>query len=163
MPALLAVPAVLARPAVLLAVPVLLAACASTASDPDADRAALLARIDQFHDSIRDGDKAAYADVFTDDFLFTWSRDGQIYAPETIFPNVVPTPDLSVIVDEQLVRLHGDAAAVSFRVRKAEAADEPGVRVTFSYVRKSGVWKVMATHSTKIVPPEAAETTESSR
>ena len=62
------------------------------------DREQLLARIEQFNDAIREGDVEKYADVCVDDFVFTWAPDGQIYAPETIFPNVVPTPDHDPIV-----------------------------------------------------------------
>jgi hypothetical protein len=133
----------------------LFAASAGCATSAEADRRALLARVDQFHASIRDGDPDGYADLFTDDFLFTWSRDGQIYAKEVILPNVVPTPDFQPVVDEYLVRNYGKAAVVSFRVRKDPS--DVGVRVTFSYVKRRGVWKVMASHSTKIVEGEPEE------
>ena len=80
----------------------LLIAAVSCEGPPSAtqadDREQLLARIEQFNDAIREGDVEKYADVCVDDFVFTWAPDGQIYAPETIFPNVVPTPDHDPIV-----------------------------------------------------------------
>lgn len=115
-----------------------------------ANQRAIIDRVEQFHAAIREGDAAKYVDVFTDDFLFTWSRDGRIYSRDEIVPNVVPTPDFAPLLDQYVVRLHGRAAVLSVRVRK-EASD-PGVRVTFSCVKRGGVWKVMATHSTTIVP-----------
>jgi hypothetical protein len=132
-----------------------LAASVGCASSNPADREALLARVDQFHVAIRDGDPQSYADLFTEDFLFTWSRDGQLYSKEVILPNVVPTPDFRPLIDEYQVRAYERAAVVSFRVRK-ETTD-PGVRVTFSYVKQRGVWKVMASHSTAIVEGRADE------
>ena len=87
--------------------------------------------------------------MFVDDFVFTWSRNGQIYDRESILPNVVPTPDYAPLVDEEIVRIYGDSAIVNYRVRKAE--DEPGARVTFSYARVGDEWKVVASHSTPIV------------
>jgi hypothetical protein len=133
----------------------LAAACCSTpatATDATAGRAQLLARIDQFNAAIRQGDKQAYGDVFVDDFVFTWSRDGQIYDRATILPNVVPTPDFAPLVDQELVRIHGDSAVVNYRVRKQPG--DAGTRVTFSYARIGGVWKVVASHSTAIVVAE---------
>lgn len=128
----------------------MLAACASTEAPTEAEhRAALLARIDQFNDAIREGDKERYADVFVDDFVFTWSRDGNVYDRAMILPSVVPTPEHTPRVDEVVVRRYGDSAIVSFRVRREP--DEPGARVTFSYARIDGVWKVLASHSTRIV------------
>jgi hypothetical protein len=133
---------------------VALASCATPgAPDAAADRAALVARIDQFNDAVREGDKDKYADVFVDDFVFTWSRDGQIYDREAILPNVVPTPDFAPLVDELIVRVYGDSAIVNYRVRKTPG--DAGARVTFSYARIDGVWRVVASHSTPIVtPPE---------
>lgn len=145
------------RALALAALAVLTVGCASApTTSVDTDRDALVARIDQFHRSIREGDKAGYADVFVDDFVFSWSRNGQVYDRAMILPNVVPTPDFEPIVDELQVRVRGDAAIANFRVRKA--TDEAGARVTFSYARIDGVWKVLASHSTTIVPPEEAST-----
>jgi len=124
-------------------------------STPAADRAQLVAKIEQFNSSIREGDKQKYGDVFVEDFIFTWSRDGQIYDRATILPNVVPTPDFAPIVDELLVRTYGDSAVVNYRVRKEPEDD--GVRVTFSYARIDGEWKVMASHSTAIVIEEEVD------
>ncbi len=124
-----------------------LASCAKSA-DTD-DREQLIARIDQFDSAIREGDKQKYGDVFVEDFVFTWSRDGQIYNREMILPNVVPTPAFDPMVDELIVRIYGDSAVVNYRVRKK--ADDVGKRVTFSYARIEGEWKVMASHSTAIV------------
>ena len=121
----------------------------------DDDRQQLLAKIDQFNSAIRQGDKQKYSDVFTDDFIFTWSRNGQIYNKEMILPNVVPTPDYNPIVDEVLMRQYGDSAIVNYRVRQKE--QDAGARVTFSYSRINGEWKVIATHSTPIVPPEPGD------
>lgn len=140
---------------VALAPLVLLAAGCATQERPsaDADRERLLARVTQFHDAIREGDKDAYADVFVDDFVFTWSRDGRLYDREAILPNVVPTPDFAPLVDEEIVRIRGDAAIVCFRVRKS--ADDTGARVTFSCARIDGAWKVLASHGTPIAAPTA--------
>ncbi len=124
----------------------------ATTPTPAEDREALLARIDQFNSTIREGDKDGYADVFVDDFVFTWSRNGQIYDRESILPNVVPTPDYNPLVDEHIVRIYGDSAIVNYRVRKEEGED--GARVTFSYARIDGGWKVVASHSTPIVVDE---------
>jgi len=110
-----------------------------------------LARIDQFNESVRDGDVEKYSDVFVDDFVFTWAPDGQIYSPEDIFPNVVPTPDHAPSVDEVLVRIYGDAAIVNARMR--QPPNEAGVRITFSFARVEGVWKVVAYQSTNIIEP----------
>jgi len=136
-----------------------LASCATPATPPDiadradrADREQLVARIDQFNSAIREGDKEKYADVFVDDFVFTWSRDGQIYDREKILPNVVPTPDYDPSVDEVIVRIYGDTAVVNYRVRRRPA--DTGTRVTFSYARIAGEWKVLASHSTAIVLDE---------
>ena len=130
----------------------LLAGCATPqAPSAELDREQLLARIAQFNDSIRDGDKEGYADVFVPDFVFTWSRNGQIYDRESILPNVVPTPDHAPLVDEEIVRIDGDTAIVNYRVRRKP--EDAGARVTFSYARIDGVWKVLASHSTPIVPP----------
>ncbi len=133
----------------------LLIALWSCAAPPPAnaedDREKLLARVEQFNDAIREGDVQKYADVFVDDFVFTWSRDGQIYAPDSIFPNVVPTPDHRPIVDEIIVRTYGNSAIVNCRMR--QRADENGSRTTFSFARVNGVWKVIASHSTPITPP----------
>ncbi len=140
-----------------LALAAALATCApptEPAADADRDRAALLARIEQFNSAIREGDKEKYADVFTPDFVFTWSRNGQIYDRETILPNVVPTPDYAPLVDEEIVRVHGDTAVTNYRVRKKEG--DAGVRVTFSCARIDGVWKVVASHSTAIVTEDDA-------
>ncbi len=146
-----------------LALGVAVSACGSTptpavsATSPE-DHAQLIAKIDQFNRSIREGDKEGYGDVFVEDFVFAWSRNGQIYDREAILPNVVPTPDYAPLVDELIVRTYGDAAIANYRVRKNP--DDAGARVTFSYVRIDGEWKVMASHSTKIVPPEPEETDE---
>ena len=132
------------------------AALASCAGPPaptaEQDREHLLARIQQFNDAIREGDVEKYADVFVDDFVFTWAPDGQIYSPESIFPNVVPTPDHAPTVDEVVVRTLGDAAIVNVRMR--QPPNELGVRVTFSFARVDGVWKVLAYQSTQIVETE---------
>ncbi len=113
------------------------------------DRDALVAKIEQFNRSIREGDKRDYADVFVDDFVFTWSRNGQIYDREAILPNVLPTPAHDPLVDELIVRTYRDSAIVNFRSRKNP--EDSGVRVTFAYTRTDGGWKVMSSHSTKIV------------
>lgn len=133
----------------------LLAACSTqpVAQDTD-DRAQLLARVEQFNRSIREGDRQGYADVFVDDFVFTWSRNGQIYDRETILPNVVPTPDHDPVADEFIVRTYGDSAVVNFRSRKDPG--DAGVRVTFSYARVGGEWKVVSSHSTAIIPDPGA-------
>ncbi|WIO74163.1 nuclear transport factor 2 family protein [Porticoccaceae bacterium LTM1] len=124
----------------------------------DEDRQLLLDKIEQFNSAIREGDKQKYSDVFTDDFIFTWSRDGQNYTKEDILPNVVPTPDYNPIVDEIEMRQYGNSAIVSYRVRlKPEAA---GSRATFSYCKINGEWKVISSHSTKIVPPKQNLETE---
>jgi hypothetical protein len=136
------------------ALPCALVSCATPPTDA-ADRAQLIARIDQFNSAIRGGDKQQYADVFVDDFVFTWSRNGQLYDRETILPNVVPTPDFDPTVDEVIVRIYGDSAIVNYRVRKEPG--DAGARVTFSYARIDGVWKVVASHSTTIVPADEAE------
>ena len=124
-----------------------LASCAT--SQHTDDRAQLIARIDQFNSAIREGDKQKYGDVFVEDFVFTWSRDGQIYDREMILPHVVPTPDYQPLVDELIVRIYGDSAVVNYRVRKKP--EDVGTRVTFSYARINGEWKVVASHSTAIV------------
>jgi hypothetical protein len=138
----------------LLPLLVALAACGtpSTPADDAADREQIVAKIEQFNSAIREGDKQKYADVFVDDFVFTWSRNGQIYDRETILPNVVPTPDFNPVVDEVIVRIYGDSAIVNFRVSKDPQA--AGARVTFSCARIEGEWKVLASHSTKIVTEE---------
>lgn len=130
-----------------------LGSCA-TPSTPDrtGDREELVARIEQFNSAIREGDKEKYADVFVEDFVFAWSRNGQIYDRKAILPNVVPTADYDPIVDELLVRIYGDAATVTYRVRKK--AEDAGARVTFSYARVDGEWKVVASHGTPIVVEE---------
>lgn len=128
------------------------AAAAAIAHDVSADRAAILATIEQFNRSIREGDKAGYGDLFVEDFLFTWSRNGQLYDRAAILPNVVPTPDHRPLIDEVEVRIYGDAGVVSFRSRAS--AGEPGARVTFSCARIGEEWKVMASHSTLIVEEE---------
>ena len=130
----------------------LLIALASCAGPPAAteaeDREQLLARIEQFNEAIREGDVEKYTDVFVDDFVFTWAPDGQIYAPEEIFPNVVPTPDHAPSVDELVVRIYGDAAIVNARMK--QLPHEAGVRVTFSFARVESAWKVVAYQSTNI-------------
>lgn len=127
-----------------------LTSCATrAATSPDEDREQLIARVDQFHDAIREGDKEKYGDVFVEDFVFTWSRNGQIYDRATILPNVVPTPDFAPLVDEALVRIFGDSATVTFRVR--QKPEDAGARVTFSCARIDGVWKVVASQGTPIV------------
>ncbi len=148
------------RRLVLLPLLGLLVACATPCRSSDtADRAQLVAKIEQFNSAIRDGDRQRYGDVFVEDFVFTWSRDGQIYDRAKILPNVVPTPDYDPIVDELLVRIYGDAAVVNFRVRKN--AEDAGARVTFSYGKIDGAWKVLASHSTTIVTgTEQAEDAE---
>ena len=129
-----------------------LASCGTPPPATEAeDREQLLARIDQFNESVRDGDVEKYSDVFVDDFVFTWAPDGQIYSPEDIFPNVVPTPDHAPSVDEVLVRIYGDAAIVNARMR--QPPNEAGVRITFSFARVEGVWKVVAYQSTNIIEP----------
>lgn len=124
----------------------------------DKDRQLLLDKIEQFNSSIREGDKQKYSDVFTDDFIFTWSRNGQIYNKEMILPNVVPTPDYKPIVDEILMRQYGDSAIVNYRVRQKKEDD--GTRVTFSYSKIDGEWKVISAHGAPIVPPETETDTE---
>jgi len=127
-----------------------LTACGEqSAPSAASDHEQLIARVDQLHDAIREGDKEKYADVFVDDFVFTWSRNGQIYDRASILPNVVPTPDFAPLVDETLVRIYGDSAIVNVRVR--QKPEDAGARVTFSYARIDGVWKVVASHSTPIV------------
>lgn len=116
------------------------------------DRAGLLTTIEQFNSSIRDGDKERYGGLFVEDFLFTWSRNGQLYDRAAILPNVVPTPTHNPLIDELQVRIYGDAGVVNFRSRADD--QEPGARVTFSCARIDGEWKVMASHSTLIVPEE---------
>lgn len=122
------------------------------------DRQLLLDKIEQFNSAIREGDKEKYSDVFTDDFIFTWSRNGQNFTKEMILPNVVPTPDFNPIVDEVEMRQYGDSAIVSFRTR--QKAKDAGVRVTFSYSKIKGKWKVTSSHSTIIIPPEQNPATE---
>lgn len=124
----------------------------------DEDRQPLLDKIEQFHSAIRDGNKKKYSDVFTDDFIFTWSRNGQNFTKEMILPNVVPTPDFNPTVDEIEMRQYGDSAIVSFRTR--QKTKDAGVRVTFSYSKINGEWKVISSHSTIIVPPEQNPATE---
>ena len=131
---------------------VLVSACTPPPASDSEVRAALLARVDQFNESIRDGDVERYADVFVDDFVFTWAPDGQIYTPESIYPNVVPTPDHAPIVDEVLVRRYDGGAVLNARIRPQQ--DEAGVRVTFSFALVDGVWKVLSYQSTQIVEPE---------
>lgn len=139
----------------LLPLLVTLVACATPAASTDAEvRELLVAKIDQFNRSIREGDRQGYADVFVEDFVFTWSRNGQIYDRETILPNVVPTPDYDPLVDELIVRIYGDAAITNYRARKND--EDAGTRVTFSYARVDDEWKVVARHSTKIVEAEEA-------
>ena len=88
---------------------VLVVAAASCSAPPSEtaidDRELLLGRIEQFNEAIREGDLEKYSDVFVADFVFTWAPDGQIYAPQSIFPNVVPTPDHDPVVDEVVVRI----------------------------------------------------------
>lgn len=128
------------------------ASCAGPSSEtPIDDRARLLDRIEQFNQAIREGDVEKYSDVFVGDFVFTWAPDGQIYTPEAIFPNVVPTPDHDPVVDEVVVRIYGDAAVVSARMR--QPPNEAGVRVTFSFARVDDVWKVISYQSTQIIAP----------
>jgi hypothetical protein len=138
-----------------LLLPALVACATPSAAE---DREHLVARIEQFNSAIREGDQQKYADVFVDDFVFTWSRNGQIYDREAILPNVVPTPEYDPIVDELIVRTYGDAATVTYRVR--QKPEDAGARVTFSYGRIDGVWKVLASHGTKIVEPEETEDAE---
>ena len=140
----------------------MLLACAKTpvvvpAAVPDAsaDREALVATIEQFNRAIRDGDKERYGGLFVEDFLFTWSRNGQLYDRAAILPNVVPTPTHSPLIDEVQVRIYGDTGVVNFRSRSDE--QEAGVRVTFSCARIDGEWTVVASHSTPIVIEEDAE------
>ncbi len=130
-------------------------AASAISRDASADRAAILATIEQFNRSIREGDKAGYGGLFVEDFLFTWSRNGQLYDRAAILPNVVPTPDHSPLIDEVEVRIYGDAGVVNFRSRSS--AEEPGARVTFSCARIGEEWKVMASHSTMIVEDEAQD------
>jgi hypothetical protein len=130
----------------------ILAACSPPPATDDEVRGQLLARVDQFNESIRDGDVERYADVFVEDFVFTWAPDGQIYSPESILPNVVPTPDHAPIVDEVLVRRYGEGAVLNARIRQQE--DEPGVRVTFSFALVEGAWKVLSYQSTQIAEAE---------
>ena len=130
----------------------LLAACSPPPATDAEVREQLLARVDQFNESIRDGDVDRYADVFVEDFVFTWAPDGQIYSPESIYPNVVPTPDHAPTIDELLVRRYGDGAVLNARIRQQD--DEPGVRVTFSFALVDGVWKVLSYQSTQIVESE---------
>lgn len=144
----------------LLLLPVLALAACATSPTPTAaeDRAALLAKVEQFNSAIREGDKQKYGDVFVDDFVFTWSRNGQVYDRATILPNVVPTPDFEPLVDEVIVRTYGDGAIVNYRVRKQP--EDAGARVTFAYARIDGEWKVMASHSTTIVEAPESEDAE---
>lgn len=129
-----------------------LASCAGPQPPTEAeDRQRLLQRVEQFNQAIRDGDLESYTDVFVDDFVFTWAPDGQIYSPESIFPNVVPTPDHNPDVDQIIVRIYGDAAIVNARMR--QPPNEIGTRTTFSFARVEGVWKVVAYQSTQIVDP----------
>ena len=138
------------RRLMLLPLLVALVACATPSTPTNSsDREQLLAKIEQFNSGIREGDKQKYGDVFVEDFVFTWSRNGQIYDREMILPNVVPTPSYDPIVDERIVRIYGDSAVVNYRVRKNE--EDAGTRVTFSYARIDGDWKVVASHSTTIV------------
>ncbi len=135
---------------VLVPLILVLASCATPSMSADGgDREQLIAKIDQFNSAIREGDKQKYGDVFVEDFVFTWSRDGQIYNREMILPNVVPTPGFDPMVDELIVRIYGDSAVANYRVRKNQG--DAGTRVTFSYARIDGDWKVVASHSTTIV------------
>jgi peptidylprolyl isomerase len=139
-----------------------LVAFATQASAQDAtDRDRLLAKVEQFNAAIREGDVDKYADVFVEDFVFTWSRDGQVWSPESIFPNVVLTPDYSPLVDEVVVRINGDAAVVNYRSRTN--ADDSGVRVTFSFARVDGQWKAQAYQTTAVVEADAGAQSETAR
>ncbi len=119
------------------------------------DRQKLLDKVEQYNSAIREGDKKKYSDVFTDDFIFTWGRNGQIYNKKVILPNVVPTPDHKPIVDEVLMRQYGNSAVVNCRVRKSEK--DTGTRVTFNYSKIKGEWKVITIQGTPIVAPESKE------
>lgn len=114
----------------------------------------LMTVVHQFYGSIRAGDRVAYADVFCEDFVFTWSGDGAVWSPESILPNVVPTPDHTVLIDEVVTRIRGDAAILNYRARDSERV--AGVRVTFSLVHQDGDWKAMSYQSTTIPEPEGA-------
>ena len=109
----------------------------------------LLARVDQFNRALRDGDVEMYSDVFADDFLFTWSENGQVFEKPELLPNVRPTPSYNPIVDQVRVRVYERAAVANFRLRLSD--DEPGTRVTFSFSYEGDCWKVIAVHSTKII------------
>ncbi|MEM7167454.1 MAG: nuclear transport factor 2 family protein [Planctomycetota bacterium] len=128
---------------------VLVAVSVSCSSVGTGDRQRLIDKIEQFNRAIREGDKDKYASVFVADFVFTWSRDGQVYDREMILPNVVPTPDYQPIVDEIRTRIYGDSAVANYRVRRN--LDDSGTRVTFAYARIGDDWKVVASHSTAIV------------
>ena len=143
----------------ILAIPLVLASCSATPetepvrpADPARDRIELVQKIEDFHRSIREGDKEGYAGVFTDDFVFTWSRERTDLRQGVDPPERRPDAGLPAAHGRTPVRIHGDAAVLNFRVRKSE--EEPGARVTFSCGRIDGVWKVLASHSTPIVEDE---------
>ena len=50
--------------------------------------------------------------------------------------------------DKIVVRTYGSAAIVNSRMR--QQSDEAGVRITFSFARVDGAWKVVAYQSTQI-------------
>ena len=123
-------------------------AMGASASDYSPEDQQLMVKVEQFFSSIREGDKEKYSDVFTDDFIFTWSKDGHIYTKEQILPNVKPTPDYRPDISEVLIRHYGDSAIVNCRVTRNEGSM---VRITFSFARIDDEWKATAIQGTNII------------
>lgn len=106
-------------------------------------------------------DKAYFERIEADEFIFTDSGGGLTTKAEDIASLDSPPGEfklVSYVPDEMSVRIYGDAAVVTGRVTTVSKSKDKEVtsrsRFTDVFIRRKGVWQIVAGHSSRIREPQ---------
>lgn len=130
------------------------------------DEPELMALVRQMTEAQTKFDAATLAKIYTSDFIEI-SPVGEVDPREKTIgfykPEAKPPGDLnvSVTVDEFLIRTYGNIAVVIARVNYASVTPSPrppfSVRATFVCRKEKGVWRIGSSQYTAIRPPRPTQ------
>lgn len=133
--------------------------CLGTARASDSDDIARL-----LHEFLAAADiEAAHEKFWAEDLVYT-SSDGSRFDKATImsgFDDAAPSdeqPEMRYAGEEVDIRVYGDTAIVAFKLvgrptDKSSGADVVYYFNTGTFLKREGVWQVIAWQATKIPPP----------
>ena len=127
------------------------------------DESDLMAMLDEF--LAHAGESSAHEKFWAEDLVYTSSRGTRTNKPEIMASFEDPegaaerAAGPAYTGEDVDIRLYGDMAVIAFKLVGTPDADAEDATVQYyfntgTFLKRDGVWKVVAWHATKIPPPE---------